>query len=147
MNDRPTYPVKNEFPQLNLDKKRGLLGIVRKWWWLIALGAVVLGALVFFAYNYFDTRSKLVNIKDTEVQNLVSEINKYLELPNETPTMATISEASKLKDQVFFKNAQNGDKVLIYSQAGRALLYRPSTHKVIEYSRVNLNTNDPQKKP
>ena len=111
---------------------------------IIVLVAVV-GALT---YGYVTTRNELMRVagdnKDSgksETEQLVQKIGAYLELPNEEPTLATVNDASKLKTQNFFKNAENGDKVLIYQQAGRALIYRPSTQKVIEYARVNLGSN------
>ncbi|MBI5357887.1 hypothetical protein HZB74_03515 [Candidatus Saccharibacteria bacterium] len=62
-----------------------------------------------------------------------------VEVPQgEEPTIATVQDVSKLQNQAFFKNAQNGDKVLIYSQAKKAILYRPSTDKIIEVGPVNI---------
>ena len=60
---------------------------------------------------------------------------------SEAPTIATVNDITKLKGQAFFADAKNGDKVLIYTKAGKAVLYRPLTNKVIEYSTVNLNGN------
>lgn len=87
-----------------------------------------------------DTLSKQPSTQTTqgdEISNLQGEISKFLQLPNETPTLATVSDVEKVKDQTFFKNAQNGDKVLLYSTAGKAILYRPSTKKVIEVAQIN----------
>ena len=62
-----------------------------------------------------------------EVDLLVTNVGKLLALPDdEKPTVATITDVEKLKDQVFFKNAMNDDKVLIYTKAKKAILYRPS---------------------
>ncbi len=67
-----------------------------------------------------------------EVGNLVKTVGQLIELPEgETPTIATVADKSKLTDQAFFARAQNGDKVLIFSQAREAILYRPSTGKII----------------
>jgi hypothetical protein len=104
--------------------------------------AVAIGVL---GYGYIQTKNELNAAKNpstagkTETEQIVNQVNKYLLLPtDETPTLATVNDVSKLQGQQFFKNAQNGDKVLIYSKAGRALLYRPSSQKVIEYAPVNL---------
>lgn len=77
---------------------------------------------------------------EDEAKKLKDEVGQFLELPSdELPTVATVADASKVKTQSFFANSQNGDKVLIFSQAGKAVLYRPSTKKIIELAPINLN--------
>jgi hypothetical protein len=108
--------------------------------WGLLIGAVLLIGL--FAYNYIRTRNDL---GQDETAKLTAEISKVLELPpSETPTLATVKDAAKLKSQPFFKDTQDGDKVLIYSQAGRAVLYRPTTKKVLEFSSISLGGNEAQ---
>jgi len=148
---QPVQPQQTYTKPLSLTKDRfAVLRFVKRWWWIVALVLIVGGALTYFAYNYFDTRNQLLQLSNAENntseenQKLTEEITKYLELPKETPTIATVSDVDKLKSQEFFANAQNGDKVLVFSQAGRALLYRPSTHKVIEYSKVDFNSEPAQ---
>lgn len=80
-----------------------------------------------------------------EVRKLVSEVGKLIELPSgEDPTVATITDIEKLKDQPFFKNAKNGDKVLIYTQAKKAILYDPSAKKIIDVAPVNIGSPSAQ---
>ena len=75
-----------------------------------------------------------------QVGELTKQIGASFQLPaGETPTLATVSDASKVRSQAFFKDSQNGDKVLLYSKAGEAILYRPSTKKIISVAPVNLN--------
>lgn len=75
-----------------------------------------------------------------EVDALVTEVGKLITLPSdEKPTVATITDVEKLKDQPFFVNAQNGDKVLIYTNAKKAILYRSEEKKIIEVGAVNIN--------
>lgn len=60
-----------------------------------------------------------------------------MELPaGEQPTLATVADQEKLKGQDFFSHAQNGDKLLIYPKAKKAILYRPSTGKIIEVTNL-----------
>jgi hypothetical protein len=80
----------------------------------------------------------------SEVDALVSEVGKLIVLPaDEKPSVATITDIEKVKDQAFFKNAQNGDKILIYTNARKAILYRESEKKVIEVGAVNINQASP----
>ncbi len=77
-----------------------------------------------------------------DAQNLVDEVGKYIDLPgDETPTIATVSDAEKLKGQAFFAKAQNGDKVMFYTKAKKAFLYRPSTKKIIDVAPLSVGQN------
>jgi hypothetical protein len=77
---------------------------------------------------------------ETEVtKDLIEKVSKIINLPvNEDPTVATISDISKLTGQPFFTQAQNGDKVLIYAQAKKAYLYRPSTNKIVDVTVLSV---------
>jgi hypothetical protein len=82
-----------------------------------------------------------------EVDALVLKVGKLIALPtDESPTVATVTDASKVKDQPFFKNAKNEDKVLIYQKTAKAILYRPSENRIIEVGAVNIN-NQPIQSP
>jgi hypothetical protein len=84
-----------------------------------------------------------VSSQSARAKGLVSQVSQLVSIPNETPTLATVTDPSKLQDQQFFTDAQKGDKVLIFTNAKRAILYRPSTHKVIESAPVQLNGTAP----
>lgn len=80
---------------------------------------------------------------DKEVKELVETVGKLVVLPeNEQPTVATVTDPSKLEGQAFFTSAQTGDKVLIYATAKKAILYRPSQNKIIEVAPVKLDDLD-----
>ena len=120
--------------------------------WVRFIGGLVIIALIaWLAYGYITTRNQLEQAKSpsgtgqTQTQQLVNRVGQLVDLPqNETPTIATVNDAAKLKSQAFFASAKDGDKVLIYSKAGKAVLYRPSTNRVIEYSTVNLGGSPTQ---
>ncbi len=110
---------------------------------------IVVVALIFLIKDRITLQGKVDKLSSTssspaqdETQELVDRLNKFMELPSdEKPTLATVSDVESLRTQTFFKNAQNGDKVLLYATAGKAILYRPSTQKVIEVSALNTSTN------
>lgn len=80
-----------------------------------------------------------------ETDSLVSEVGKLISLPtDEKPTVASITDIEKLKDQPFFKNAKNGDRVLIFTNAKKAILYRQSEKRIIEVGAVNINQQAPE---
>lgn len=105
--------------------------------------AVVSVVSLIYLYRQYDmTREQLRKTAssgtESEIQSLVSTIGKYMELPvSEVPTLATVTEVAKLPDIPFFAKAKSGDKVLIYTQESKAILYRPSTNKIIEVSAFN----------
>jgi hypothetical protein len=98
---------------------------------------------------YFYQRSRRVSIGSTasdtgETKALIAEVGKLMFLPeNETPTIATVSDPSKLKDQSFFVDAKEGDKVLIYTNAKKAILYDPLAKKIVNVAPINLGANTP----
>jgi len=64
-----------------------------------------------------------------------------MELPSdELPTVATVTDSTKLAKEPFFEKAKNGDKTLIFSQAGKAILYDPKTHKIVAFTTISLGT-------
>ncbi len=103
--------------------------------------AIAVGATGLYFYNQ-SQKPKNVNLQDvSEIKDLVGKIGKLMELPSdETPSVATVSESIKLRSQPFFAKADNGDKVLIYQKAQKAILYRPSENKIIEVALYNPQT-------
>lgn len=80
-----------------------------------------------------------------EIKKLVAEVGKLIELPQgETPTIATVTDISKLKDQPFFAKAKNGDKVLIYANARKAILYDPQAKKIVDIAPINIGSQSAQ---
>lgn len=79
-----------------------------------------------------------------QIDTVVARVGKLIILPSdEKPsTLATVADASKLKDQSFFANAKDGDKVLVYSKQKRAILYRPSTNQLVNVAAVTLSSTD-----
>lgn len=78
---------------------------------------------------------------EVEVKSLVAKVGQLVLLPEgETPTVATVTDINQVKNQPFFQNAQNGDKVLVYPKAKKAILYRPSIERVIDMAPVNIGT-------
>lgn len=117
---------------------------------IVGLLIIALGLGGFSFYQYQQSQTELKKLKADpqaaareETKKLVEQVGKLIDLPKgEDPTVATVTDASKVKDQAFFARAENGDKVLIYTKAKKAILYRPSTNKVIEVAPVNLGTTE-----
>jgi hypothetical protein len=106
-----------------------------------ALFLVLMVAVGSATYYYYQYRSVLSQKNLSEVDLLMNRLSQMMELPDEAPTLATVTDKNKLADQPFFQKAQNGDKVLIFPQAKKALLYRPETKKIIDVVPVRTVEN------
>jgi hypothetical protein len=77
-----------------------------------------------------------------ELKDVISRVGALVSLPtDEQPTIATVTDVSKLKGQAFFAKAQNGDKVLIYVKNAKAYLYSITQNKILEVAPVTVNQN------
>jgi len=122
-------------------KKTVNKGLIAKIATYLVVAAIAAGGVYLIAQK----RPSLIGLPkngvevQAETDALVAEVGKLIALPtDEKPTVATITDIDKIKDQPFFKNAKNGDKVLIYTTANKAILYRPSERRIIEVGAVNI---------
>lgn len=103
---------------------------------------VVLSSLFFYQKGQQSVASNTVpsgNLLTTA--DVVQRVSHHILLPSgEQPTVATVTDASKVRNQAFFAEAATGDKVLIYAQAKKAYLYRPSIDRVIEVAPLAPNS-------
>jgi|SRR3989339_148153 len=111
----------------------------------LVIGLLILGGIggtFFFYQKYQSAQERLNNPEITaqeEVTRLVAAIGKLMELPtDEQPNVATVLDKEKLKDQPFFAKAENGDKVVIYSKAMKAILYRESSNKIVDVAPIQI---------
>ena len=111
-------------------------------WVFVALGLLVLLLAVasFFAWNFYtQTKAPGVVPRTDDKSIIIQNIGNHVLLPTgEEPVFATVTDPAKLADQPFFLNAETGDKVLVYPLAKRAILYRPSTDRIIEMMPIDL---------
>ena len=104
---------------------------------------IVLGTGGYFLYQKTQnqTSTNPQQSAQEEIKKLVAEVGNLIALPEgEDPTVATVSDVDKLKNQPFFAKAKNGDKVLIYTQSRKAYLYDPSSKKIIEVAPLNIGS-------
>jgi hypothetical protein len=99
-----------------------------------------------YFYNKYQAAQSLAAdpnaLAQKEIDDTIASVGKLVVLPRgETPTVATVTDAEKLKKQAIFASVQNGDKVLIYEKAGKAYIYRPLTGLVVDIVAVNLRSN------
>lgn len=109
------------------------------WGILAVLVVIALGAAVYFYVQLNQLREDPQKVAQEEAKSLVTKVGKLIVLPEgEEPTVATVTDPNLLRDQPFFANAKTGDKVLIYTNARKAILYNPEENKIIEVAPVNI---------
>jgi hypothetical protein len=107
---------------------------------LLVIAVLGVGGSYYFYNKYQETRANPNLEAKKETEALVASVGKLIELPkDEIPTVATILDKEKLKSQPFFKTGENGDKLLAYNVAMVAILYRPSTNKIINVAPITIN--------
>jgi hypothetical protein len=123
-------------------KWKNLLGVIL----ILAMGA---GAV--WAWQHYGlkakangTDEKVVTEQSTDELNteqLLAKVSRLIVLPaGETPTIASVVDADKLKsEQAFYRDVQNNDFVLIYPQAQKAFIYRPATDVLVNVGPVYMN--------
>lgn len=114
--------------------KKILLSVV------VVVGMVLPSSYFYARYAALDAQLKnpsALSVRQT--QELIMKLGRLMELPSgEEPTVATITDREKLSGQEFFANAQNGDKLIIYKQAKKAIIYRSTTNKIVDVGPVTV---------
>lgn len=77
-----------------------------------------------------------------EAKDLKAKVGKLMQLPgDEDPVVATVNDKNKLKDQPFFKDTANGDKILIFTAAKKAVVYRESENRLINVGPIAVTSS------
>lgn len=113
------------------------------------VGILIVAGIGFGIVRYIQLTREVARLKTSpadqaksEIERLVGEVKKLIAVPaDELPTVATVSDPEKLKNNAFFAMAVVGDKVLIYTQAKKAILYRPGENKVIEVAPLSIGSS------
>jgi len=116
----------------------------KKHWIRYAVALLILANVIGTGYLYSKYAALRKN-PNAEAQaataSLTAKVSKHLDLPKgETPTIATVEDKSKLKKEAFFSSAENGDKLLIYANAKKAIIYRPAGDRIINVGPIAVNS-------
>lgn len=103
--------------------------------------ALLIGAVAASLFLYYRTRQQVAylsspagqqELSQREIQSVVESLGKLTLLPEEEPVVATVIDASYLATQsAFYKDAQNGDKLVVFPQAQKAYIYSPSRNILV----------------
>jgi len=89
---------------------------------IVAVLAILLGIGTYF---FLSRNAKPSN------DAVISQVEKLSGITGVNPAVLDIIDSSKV-DQPFLKGTQDGDKVVLFYQAQKAVVYRPSTKKIVK---------------
>lgn len=117
--------------------------------WKRSIVLTVIALCLAGAWYFYDRYERLANDPQIKAQleaaKLLSDLSAIIELPQgELPSIATVSDTSKLAADPFFEKAQNGDVLIVYAQTARAFLFRPSAKKLINVGAFVQNSSAPE---
>ena len=82
----------------------------------------------------------------TTDEAIIDHVRQHVLTPEEAPTITLIQDAAALQaQQNFFVHAQNGDYLLIYTQAKKAVIYRPSIDKLVNVGPLTIKDETTKK--
>lgn len=128
--------------QTEKTKKRKISSVSKPVLLLSVLLVASLAVGGFMTLKYQNAKKNPQSLVQADQNKLVDKVGALINLPkDEEPSIATVSDKEKLKEQAFFKEAENGDTLLIYTKAKKAILYRESANRVVEVAPIAIDTN------
>ena len=142
--------------EASFSEKNGMVGKII----FAVLFVILLSGFVWYYMQYQKAQQQLISLSSVqgqqelnqeEIDKILEGVSKHILLPTEeVPTIATIEDAAALAaQQNFFKDAQNGDKVLIFSD--RAIIYSPDRDLLVNvgpvYFQEGQGENIPTEQP
>lgn len=117
---------------------------------LVALFVLAIGSSIYFYTQYKDVKNNptaAINEKNSqETEKILNEVKGVILIEStEAPTIARVEdpEALKKNNEVFYKNVQKGDYLVLYKD--RAIIYRSSNGQIINVAPI-INTAELQQK-
>lgn len=105
-----------------------------------ALALVAVAGIAAAGWFYVQNRSQ---VPRDEVKTVQTKVARHYLLPgDEVPALATVTDKAKLKTS-FFRRAENNDKILIYQKNKIAIIYRPSSDRIVGVGPVDIGTAPP----
>jgi hypothetical protein len=98
---------------------------------LIIIFVVLFGFAVFQKFNSAEKLPK-GQLSDKQIEVIVKKVSKLINIPKEIPAIATIIKADKLiAEQSFYIGSKDGDYLIVFPQAQKAIIYRENEDKII----------------
>lgn len=86
-----------------------------------------IGSGIFFFVQYSQVQAKA-----NQKEDLTKRISRIAELPNETSTLVTVADKTKLQNKQLADKVNNGDVLMIFAKSQRLIIYRPDDNKIVD---------------
>jgi hypothetical protein len=115
------------------------------WVGLLIIVLLITAGALYWKYRQTATQLATISQQSTQAEDeqLMKDVGALIILPAEEPTIATVTDKEQLANQPFFVQAQNGDKVIIYTASKKAILYRPSDKKIVDIAPLIIDNPTP----
>lgn len=94
---------------------------------LIILCLVGVGSGVFFYVQYSQAQAKA-----NQKEDLTKRISTIAEVPNESSTLVTVADKTRLQNKQLADKVDNGDVLMIFAKSQRLIIYRPNDNKIVD---------------
>ncbi len=155
------YPLPTDVQQLVstdpvLGRPRGLMGLIRKFLWQFLCGGllILLGVMTLLFLNVRNDSAAGVlpdaagiaagGLDTTSDEAVLQAVSELMILPDEPePIIALVADAARLQaEQAFYRGAENGDMLLVFPQSRQAVIYRPSSNKIVNVGPLIVDDNE-----
>ena len=103
---------------------------------------LIIASMATYAYTHRTlSEADKAKIAEKETSSLVEAVGELMILPkDENPAIFVVQDPNVLaSQQLFFKGAEKGDKLMVYPKAGKAILYSTSKHMIINVGPVTFD--------
>lgn len=98
----------------------------------LVVGVVLLGTIAASVVLFIKYREAVdTNPKNIE-QRTIEQVTKIVEVPGEKPSVLTVLSADKLTNKELAARAADGDRLLVYAENKRIVIFRPSSGKIVD---------------
>jgi hypothetical protein len=95
-----------------------------------------------------DPSGTVAGIQQERTAAILEKVSQLYAIPEgQNPTIATVQDVDKLKDQPFFEAAQNGDYLIVFDESSLAILYRPTENRLVKVGPINIENSVRSLKP
>lgn len=86
-----------------------------------------IGSGVFFFVQYSQVQAKA-----NQKEDLTKRIATLAVLPDDSSTLVTVADKTKLQNKQLADKVSNGDVLMIFAKTQRLIIYRPSDNKIVD---------------